>query len=179
MSEITIPTTIHSLPIAKSSATSSAPPRSLKEEIEAGLIGTSDPVVPGSEPEDLKWSFKRSVPTLVLYDEQGLRLYDRITSEAPEYYLFPDELDLLKTYGDEIARSMGFPGSTSRDFPRREEHDHDRDHDDDANHQPVKAWKPARWGDVDVGKWNGGVNGEEGIGGGWQTGWDIVELGAG
>jgi hypothetical protein len=95
-------------------------------------------------------------------------LYDRITSDAPEYYLFPDELNLLKTHGDEIARSMGFPG--------RENEERDRHRD---KHAPVKPWKPARWGDVDVGKWNNGVNGEEGLGGGWETGWDVVELGAG
>jgi hypothetical protein len=97
------------------------------------------------------------------------RLYDRITSDAPEYYLFQDELNLLKTHGDQIARSMGFPGSNS---PLRND-------GGDNDYAPVKPWKPARWGDVDVGKWNNGVNGEEGLGGGWEKGWDVVELGAG
>ena len=46
---------------------------SLRAEIEAGLLGTEKPTVPGSDPADQAWAFKRSVPTLVLYDEQGLR----------------------------------------------------------------------------------------------------------
>lgn len=49
-----------------------------------------------------------------------------------------------------------------------------------------------KWGDVKVGRWNGGVNAEEGLDGerenrnqkevtakGKREGWDIVELGAG
>ncbi|KAF8573928.1 hypothetical protein K439DRAFT_1624720 [Ramaria rubella] len=32
---------------------------------------------------------KKSLPTLLLYDERGLRLYDAITTDAHEYYLFP------------------------------------------------------------------------------------------
>lgn len=45
---------------------------------------------------------------------------------------------------------------------------------------PEQDWKPRRWGDTAVGKWNNGVNGEEGLaGGGAEHGWDVVELGAG
>lgn len=36
-----------------------------------------------------------------------------------------------------------------------------------------------RWGDEKTGRWNGGVNAEEGLGGGKEKGWDVVELGAG
>ena len=46
---------------------------SLREEIEAGLLGQKEPTVPGVREEDKAWAFKRSVPTVVLYDEQGLR----------------------------------------------------------------------------------------------------------
>lgn len=46
---------------------------SLKDEIESGLLGTEHATVPGESDEDLKWAFKRSVPTMVLYDEQGLK----------------------------------------------------------------------------------------------------------
>jgi len=49
----------------------------------------------------------------------------------------------------------------------------------ETSREPAKPWKPARWGDADVGKWNNGVNGEEGLGGGIERGWDVVELGAG
>ena len=53
-----------------------------------------------------KHSGEKSLPTLLLYDETGLRLYDDITSEAPEYYLFEAEEDILKNYADEIAFVM-------------------------------------------------------------------------
>lgn len=97
------------------------------------------------------------------------RLYDKITAEAPEYYLFNDELNLLKAHGKEIAQCMGFSRSNKND----------QRPPDGTEYPPEKRWKPARWGDEAVGKWNEGVNGEEGLGGGWQRGWDVVELGAG
>jgi hypothetical protein len=62
--------TIHTLPAIPSSAGDAA---SLKDQIEAALLGTGEVTVPGDTPEDQKWAFKRSVPTVVLYDEQGLR----------------------------------------------------------------------------------------------------------
>ena len=46
---------------------------SMKEEIEAGLLGTEEATVPGDTEEDKAWSYKRSVPTVTLYDETGLR----------------------------------------------------------------------------------------------------------
>ena len=162
---------------------------SLKEEIEAGLIGTVELDVPGSEPGDTKWAYRRSIPTVTLYDEAGLRsvarcflqvlklsrsrlilgrLYDGITANAKEYYLFDDELELLKTHGESIARAMGFPHTEQDDSPRRSPYQ-----------VPPKRWRPARWGDTEVGKWNQGVNGEEGLAGGAERGWDVVELGAG
>ena len=57
---------IHSLPAR------SVEGPSLKEEIEAGLLG-NELVVPGPRDEDKQWAFKRTVPTMVLYDEQGLK----------------------------------------------------------------------------------------------------------
>lgn len=134
---------------------------------EQGSFLPSHPVLPLSPPpHSSQPAFLASGP---LADPELPRLYDRITSDAPEYYLFQDELNLLKTHGDQIARSMGFPGS---DSPLRKD-------GGENDYAPVKPWKPARWGDVDVGKWNNGVNGEEGLGGGWEKGWDVVELGAG
>lgn len=49
---------------------------------------------------------QRSLPTLLLYDESGLRLYDDITTQAPEYYLFAAEEEILKHHGDEIVQAM-------------------------------------------------------------------------
>lgn len=91
-------------------------------------------------------------------------LYDGITSSAPEYYPFADELNLIKDHGHEITRAMGFPS---------------KDRDGHSHRIPRDRWKPARWGDAALGRWNGGVNGEEGLASGVETGWDIVELGAG
>jgi L-histidine Nalpha-methyltransferase / hercynylcysteine S-oxide synthase len=49
---------------------------------------------------------EKTLPTLLLYNERGLRLYDDITTEAPEYYLFAAEEEILKTHADEIVRVM-------------------------------------------------------------------------
>lgn len=62
---------IYTLPTTEKSTSSDA--ASIREDIERGLIGSDQVTVPGKRPEDRRWSFKRSVPTVVLYDEQGLR----------------------------------------------------------------------------------------------------------
>ena len=49
---------------------------------------------------------QRTLPTILLYDEQGLRLYDDITTKVPEYYLFPAEEQILRDHGREIVRLM-------------------------------------------------------------------------
>ncbi|PIL22429.1 hypothetical protein GSI_15117 [Ganoderma sinense ZZ0214-1] len=48
----------------------------------------------------------KTLPTLLLYDERGLRIYDEITTDASEYYLFPAEEEILKNKADEIVRIM-------------------------------------------------------------------------
>ncbi|KAG7445802.1 DUF323 domain-containing protein [Guyanagaster necrorhizus] len=49
---------------------------------------------------------QKQLPTLLLYDERGLRLYDDITTKVPEYYLFAAEEEILKTKADDIVRIM-------------------------------------------------------------------------
>lgn len=49
---------------------------------------------------------RKTLPTLLLYDERGLRMYDEITTDATEYYLFPAEEEILKNKADEIVRVM-------------------------------------------------------------------------
>lgn len=49
---------------------------------------------------------QKSLPTLLLYDERGLRLYDAITTDADEYYLFPTEEAILKDHGFDIVKAM-------------------------------------------------------------------------
>jgi hypothetical protein len=82
---------------------------------------------------------------------------------------------------------MGFPGARrSLSLEQREEEQEqgkqERKKLEDELEQerrPTSPWKPARWGDAAVGKWNNGVNGEQGMGGGFERGYDVVELGAG
>ena len=49
---------------------------------------------------------QKTMPTLLLYDERGLKLYDAITTNCHEYYLFPAEEQILKDKADEIVRLM-------------------------------------------------------------------------
>ena len=48
----------------------------------------------------------RTLPTVLLYDERGLQLYDAMTSYAPEYYLFAAETSILQRHADEIVHAM-------------------------------------------------------------------------
>ncbi|KAI0081533.1 DUF323 domain-containing protein [Panus rudis PR-1116 ss-1] len=48
----------------------------------------------------------KTLPTMLLYDEQGLRIYDRITTDAPEYYLFAAEEEILKKRANQIVEYM-------------------------------------------------------------------------
>lgn len=53
-----------------------------------------------------KGTGNKTLPTILLYNERGLRLYDAITTDCPEYYLFAAEEEILKTKADEIVRLM-------------------------------------------------------------------------
>lgn len=48
----------------------------------------------------------RSLPTLLVYNERGLRLYDDLTTKAPEYYLFGCEEQILIDHADDIVATM-------------------------------------------------------------------------
>ncbi|KAF8843379.1 DUF323 domain-containing protein [Paxillus ammoniavirescens] len=62
----------------------------------------SDEIVRGLQaPLDAK-----TLPTLLLYDERGLKLYDKITTDAPEYYLFGAEEQILQRRAHEIVQVM-------------------------------------------------------------------------
>ncbi|KAL4074657.1 histidine-specific methyltransferase [Scleroderma yunnanense] len=49
---------------------------------------------------------KKTLPSVILYDEVGLLLYDKFSAESPEYYHFAAELEILKGHADEIVRAM-------------------------------------------------------------------------
>ena len=53
-----------------------------------------------------KPAHQRTLPTLLLYTETGLRIYDELTTKATEYYLFSAEEEILKKHGDEIIQAM-------------------------------------------------------------------------
>ena len=74
---------------AKHDRTNDGP--ALRDQIVAGL----------SKP-----SGEKTLPTILVYDERGLRLFDDISQKAPEYYLFPAEESILKQYGAEIALTI-------------------------------------------------------------------------
>ncbi|KAJ6583987.1 DUF323 domain-containing protein [Mycena vulgaris] len=56
--------------------------------------------------EGLQSAEGKHLPTMLLYDERGLRLYDDITTHVPEYYLFGAEEEILKKKADEIVVAM-------------------------------------------------------------------------
>lgn len=58
---------------------------------------------------------QKRIPTILLYDERGLKLYDDLTTEAPEYYLFPAEEEILKNKADDIVRMMHGESQISSD----------------------------------------------------------------
>lgn len=52
---------------------------------------------------------QKTLPTLLLYNERGLQLYDDITTKAPEYYLFAAEEEILRNHANEIVNTMHSP----------------------------------------------------------------------
>lgn len=53
-----------------------------------------------------KPTHQRTLPTLLLYTETGLRIYDELITKAAEYYLFAAEEEILKKHRDEIIQAM-------------------------------------------------------------------------
>lgn len=200
---VPLPKDPSSLPAQSSTSSSSSeettPAFELKQRIIAGLRGANRPSRDTSAASNDGWEYNKSIPTMVLYDEKGLRLYDAITEDAPEYYLFGAELGLFKEHGAEIARAMGFPQPMGHQHGNGQQGSLDQE--THAHGQSRGKKVDERWGDVTVGKWNDGVNGENNrcpldvqddpsarvdhrevseedrkrI----ERGWDIVELGAG
>jgi len=51
-------------------------------------------------------SIPPTLPTLILYDEAGLKLFEKITY-LEEYYLTNCEIEILKSKSDEIVKRLG------------------------------------------------------------------------
>ena len=66
-----------------------------------GEVNTRDEIIKGlSRPAGQK-----ILPQILLYDDEGLRIYDEITT-CVDYYLFPAEETLLKRYANDIVQVM-------------------------------------------------------------------------
>jgi len=48
---------------------------------------------------------EKKLPTLLLYDQEGLRLFEEITYQE-EYYLTNAEIEVLETYAEKIAERI-------------------------------------------------------------------------
>ncbi|CAO1621803.1 unnamed protein product [Parajaminaea phylloscopi] len=173
----------------------------LRSGVIAGLKGHDTLIVPGStqRPEDIEWAYRKTLPTTLLYDENGLKIYDELV-EVPEYYLWNAEKSILETHGKEIAfRLFGHQteatekllqrtvGEEEARKQQRKHHKKDRQDKeapvfDGLNHEEYTTANE-KWGDFRVGKHNGGVNSEHGLddGGGSESASSaaVVELGAG
>ena len=65
-----------------------------------------DHIFRGLQPENGK---DRTLPTMVLYDEKGLKLFEDITY-LDEYYLTSAEIEVLNKHAADIAKMIS-PGS--------------------------------------------------------------------
>ena len=54
-----------------------------------------------------------TLPTVILYDEPGLKLFEKITY-LDEYYLTNCEIAILKTKSDEIVKTFGIERGRNR-----------------------------------------------------------------
>lgn len=57
----------------------------------------------------------RSLPTLVLYDDKGLGIFDKITYHA-DYYLTNSEIEICKKYGTTIYIFLNSQGQEISDY---------------------------------------------------------------
>lgn len=86
----------------------------------------------------------------------------------PEYYLYPAELGLLKRFSREIVQilfpsRMPEPASSSSAGAQRNGTQAEQNGGKALRRTPVPRWRVGDWGSDAVGRFNGGVNGEEGM----------------
>ena len=79
------------------------------EMVDAIIKGISTKSVPFTDSRQVRKGLYaesqllRSLPTMILYDDKGLALFDRITYDK-DYYLTNAEIDILKRYSTEFVR---------------------------------------------------------------------------
>ncbi|KAK0557560.1 hypothetical protein OC846_000348 [Tilletia horrida] len=135
-------------------ADDSAQAAELRKEIITMLSPPAKNII---SPGDNAFSYSRQLPVTILYDERGLKIYDRLIDEAHEYYLFNAELQILKDHSVSIAKRI----------LDRHQHQHNQvppQQDEDRRHGQRDSRKIATekdvWGSSKVGVHNNGVNGE-------------------
>lgn len=99
---------LHSIPV---SPLRTSPAMDIIDVRNQNPLGTSPGDVDNGVPAAIvsglsKPTHQRTLPTLLLYTETGLRIYDELTVKATEYYLFGAEEEILKHHGDEIIQAM-------------------------------------------------------------------------
>jgi len=88
-----------SLSATKSKIFASSSPEIIDIRQDKGEHSLLEDIKNGLRPAD---GGDKTLPTLLLYDEAGLRLFEDITY-LEEYYLTEDEIEVLKTYAGSIA----------------------------------------------------------------------------
>ena len=74
----------------------------LNNKASNGAFNIRDEIIEGlSHPVDQK-----DLPSLLLWDEEGLQLYDKVTTTTDEYYPFAAEENILKRYAHDIIKVM-------------------------------------------------------------------------
>jgi uncharacterized SAM-dependent methyltransferase len=74
----------------------------LNHKASNGEVNIRDEIVKGlSRPVNHK-----SLPQLLLYDEEGLRIFDEINTQIDEYYVFHAEEALLKKHAHDVVQAM-------------------------------------------------------------------------
>jgi uncharacterized SAM-dependent methyltransferase len=74
----------------------------LNNKASNGEVNIRDEILKGlSRPVNQK-----IVPLLLLYDEEGLRIYDEISTQVDEYYLFRAEEEICKRHGHDIVQAI-------------------------------------------------------------------------
>jgi len=72
----------------------------LQQSIITSLQSVATPFV---DPKTGQSSLLRSIPTMVLYDDRGLEIFDQITYNE-DYYLTGAEIDIFVRHAEEIVR---------------------------------------------------------------------------
>jgi L-histidine Nalpha-methyltransferase / hercynylcysteine S-oxide synthase len=74
----------------------------LNNQASNGEVNIRDEVIKGlSRPVNQK-----ILPQVLLYNEEGLRIFDEITTQVSEYYIYPAEESLLKRHAHDIVQVM-------------------------------------------------------------------------